>query len=91
MTKHFDFLKSIGMTVNPSKTEFIIFHSKRIESVLNYPLLVDNCKIFPTKNLKILGLYFSSTLDRETHINKAINKANSIQFSSSDEFLHFTL
>jgi hypothetical protein len=79
--QHFNWLKSIGMIVNPNKTEFIVFHPRRLESTLLDPLLIDNCKIFPTKNLKILGLNFSPTLDWETHIDKTINKANSMIYA----------
>ena len=69
------------MVVNPSKTEFIIFHPQRMGTIENTPLLVDNCKIFPTKNLKILGLHFSCWLDWNFHIDKAIKKANSMIYA----------
>ncbi len=81
ITKHFDWLKSLGMVVNPSKTEFIVFHPPRNKAVWNDPLLVDNCKVFPTKNLKILGIHFSSRLDWETHIGKMITKSNSFLYA----------
>jgi hypothetical protein len=68
------------MVVNPSKTEFIIFHQPKL-AIFHDPLLVDNCKVFPTKNLKILGINFSRTLDWHFHINKAINKANSMIYA----------
>jgi hypothetical protein len=75
-TRHFAWLKSLGMVVNPSKTEFIAFHPRKMGTIWNDPLLVDNCKVYPTKNRKILELYFSSSLDWDFHIGKAINKAN---------------
>ncbi len=78
VTKHFDWLKSLGMVVNPSKTEFIVFHPPRICAIWNDPLLVDNCKVLPSKNLKILLIHFSSSLDWNFHNGKKINKANSV-------------
>jgi hypothetical protein len=81
VSKHFDWLKSLGMVVNPSKTEFIVFHPSRTHAIWNDPLLVDNCKVFPTKNLKILGIHFSSLLDWDSHIRKMINKANSFIYA----------
>ncbi len=45
------------------------------------PSLVDNCKVFPTKNLKILGINFSDTLDWDTHVDSVIRKANSMLYA----------
>ena len=69
------------MIVNPSKTEFVVFHPSRLQAVWRDPLQIDNCKIFPTKNLKILGIHFSSKLDWDQHVNTAINKANSLIYA----------
>jgi hypothetical protein len=79
--KHFEWLKTMGMIVNPSKTEFIIFHPQQLKCIWNDPLLIDNCKIFPSKTLKILGVQFSHTLDWASHVNLAIGKANSMIYA----------
>lgn len=43
-------LKSLALIVNLSKTEFIVFHGASYNPVeYNDPLLIDNCRIFPTK------------------------------------------
>jgi hypothetical protein len=78
---HFDWLKSLGMVVNPSKTEFIIFHPSQYKCIWNDPLMIDNCKVFPSKTLKILGVHFSHNLDWSTHVNAAIKKANSMLYA----------
>ncbi len=74
--RHFGWLKSLGMVVNPSKTEYIIFHPRQYKSIWNDPLLIDNCRIFPSKTLKILGVHFSHVLDWSIHVNSAIKRAN---------------
>jgi hypothetical protein len=79
--KHFEWLKTLGMVVNPSKTEFIIFHPQQLKCVWNDPLLVDNCRVFPSKTLKILGVLFSHTLDWTPHVNSAMRKANSMIYA----------
>ena len=81
LATHFGWLKSLGMIVNPSKTEFIVFHPRQYKPVWNDPLAVDNCKVFPTKNLKILGVHFSENLNWNLHVNTAINKANSLMYA----------
>ena len=81
LSSHFDWLKSLGMVVNPTKTEFIIFHPCNLKPAWNDPLLVDGCKVFPSRTLKILGIHFSATLDWVTHIDIAINRANSLLYA----------
>ncbi len=44
-------------------------------------LFVDNCKVFPSKPLKILGVQFLHTLDWTSHVNLAIRKANSMIYA----------
>ena len=79
--KHFRWLKSLGMVVNPAKTEYIVFHKSSLSIIKWDPLLIDSCHIFPTKNLKILGVWFSSCLDWNTHVDTAIKKANSMIYA----------
>jgi hypothetical protein len=79
--KHFEWLKTLGMVVNPSKTKFIIFHPRQFKCIWNDPLLVDNCRVFPSKTLKILGVLFSHTLDWTSHVNSAMRKANSMIYA----------
>jgi hypothetical protein len=80
VSDHFNWLKSLGMVVNPLKTEFIIFHRNQYECVWNDPLMIDNCKAFPSKTLKIVGVHFSHVMDRIFHANTAIKRANSVLY-----------
>jgi hypothetical protein len=81
LREHFNWLKSLGMVANPLKTEYIVFHPASLKHIWNDPLLVDNCKVFPTKNLKILDISFSDTLDWDTHVDSVIRKANSMLYA----------
>ena len=81
LSKHFGWLKSLGMIINPSKTEYIVFTKPSLSTIKWDPLLVDGCHIYPTKNLKILGVWFSKNLDWNFHVDKAIKKANSMVYA----------
>jgi len=81
LARHFGWLKSLGILVNPTKTEYIVFHPPQCKPSWNDPLLIDNCKVYPTKNLKILGVHFTENLNWGKHINAAINKANSLMYA----------
>ena len=63
------------------RKKWVVFQPVRLNEVFNDPLLVDSCRIFPSKNLKILGINFSSNLDWVSHVNSAINKANSMIYA----------
>ena len=43
--KHFNWLKSLGMIVNPLKTEYVVFQPVRLKEVFYDPLLVDSCTV----------------------------------------------
>jgi len=83
MTRHDDFLQSVGMKTNVSKTELIFFSRKNI----NAPTItVKNNVITPTKTLKILGIKFDQNLMWDTHLKEVRKKAmlviNKLKFLS---------
>jgi len=60
------------MVTNVAKTEVMIFSRKPIDTV---PLSVKNSIIIPPKNMKVLGVKFSSEPTWDCHINGLIKKA----------------
>jgi len=43
--------------------------------------MIDGCAIFPTKNLKILGILFDETLDWNPQVEKIIKSCNSLNYA----------
>jgi hypothetical protein len=58
---HFDWLKSLGVLVNPSKTEFIVLHPVNDKVHLERPSSGRQLQSCSTKILKIQGIHFSHT------------------------------
>ena len=79
--KHFGWLRSLGLVVNPTKTEYIIFHKSNFIPDDTSSLYVDGTLIPPTDSMKILGLIFSSDLSWTKNVNKSINSANSLLYA----------
>jgi len=83
MTKHDDFLQSVGMKTNVSKTELIFFSRKNI---IAPTITVKNNDIVPSNNLKILGIKFDQDLAWDTHMKEVRRKAmlviNKLKFLS---------
>jgi hypothetical protein len=73
LSSHFDWLKSLGMVVNATKTEFIIFHPCNLKLAWNDPLLLDGCKVFSfqdTKNSRNSFLSHSGLGNSYRHCDK---------------------
>jgi len=68
MSDHFNFLDSLGMVINRSKTELMIMnHSKRALFPPN--LNTTSGEIIPVaKSMKVLGLTFDFDLSWKTHV-----------------------
>jgi len=73
---HIEWLESIGMVPNVTKTEFIAFGSS-----VPLSLLITNSSINSCKNLKILGVNFSDNLSWSDHVTKTIKKCNSLGYT----------
>ena len=80
LKKVYDWLKVNKLSLNISKTKFIIFHSP--QQNVTIPLLyVDNTYIECVKNFNFLGIYFNQHMSWKYHINhiaKNISKSNGI-------------
>ncbi len=74
--RHYEWLSSIGMVCNESKTEFVIFdrHGRFKEKSLQ----INNELIKPGRTMKILGMLFESNLGWTKQVNKVIQSANAM-------------
>ena len=70
-------LSSIGMSVDPSKSELIHFSRRHNEAQLRTPLIIDsNLMIRPAKDtLRWLGIFFDSRLSFNRHVDILCNRA----------------
>jgi len=76
LSTHFDWLKSIGMYPNFSKTELVVFGHKDLCSID-----VLGTTIVSKDVIKVLGVFFERNLKWNTHVNYAIKKAGSQTYS----------
>lgn len=58
------------LSLNLTKTKYMIFHSPRTRVVVQNELLIDSTVIEKVEEFKYLGLIFDSTLKWSTHIGK---------------------
>lgn len=72
MTQHDDFLVSIGMKTNVTKTELSCFSKKSVQTT---PIVVKGSNIFPRDGIKILGIKFKKDLSWDDHVNSLRGKA----------------
>jgi hypothetical protein len=71
-TRHVGFLESLGMVVNKTKTEAIIFSKDPICVDVNFA----GTTITTTKSIKALGLTVSHDLKWQCHLDTALSKAS---------------
>jgi hypothetical protein len=69
--KHVQFLQSIGMVVNPSKTEAVIFGSKENGIEINFA----GTPIRTTATMKALGVLLESNLKWDAHLKNVVSKS----------------
>lgn len=74
--KHGEYLRSIGLVVNESKTEAVVFTKKKSDRITTE---VDICGtiIKTTDQMKVLGVIFDSSLTWGPHIRSILKKCNS--------------
>jgi len=75
MTRHDDFLCSIGMVTNVDKTELTYFSRGKIHGP---PLMVKNQLINASPVIKILGIKFESNLEWDVQVQASIKKSRII-------------
>jgi len=73
MSKHFDYLSSLGMVVNKSKTELMFMRNRN--KILPGSITVDLEEIKAQNSIKILGIQFDHDLGWNTHIGLLNEKA----------------
>jgi len=76
MAQHDDYLLSIGMKTNVSKTELIYFSRRELPN--SPPLLVKENNIYPSQTMKVLGVKFQNNLKWDTHVNSLVSKSKVI-------------
>ena len=69
-----EWLKSNKLTLNISKTFYIVFHRCRRKCLGNIELFVDNTKINETNTMKYLGVIIDAKLNWISHITYVKNK-----------------
>ena len=67
-------LKSNKLTLNTSKTFYMVFHRGRRKLHGNFDLCIDNVKIKETLTMKYLGVIIDSKLNWISHITYVKNK-----------------
>jgi hypothetical protein len=72
--KHVNYLQSIGMVVNPSKTEIVIFGRKPPTKV---EIDFAGSKVISTDSMKALGITITNDLSWEKHLTNTIYKSQS--------------
>jgi len=75
LKNHFEWLDTIGMKCNLSKTEFIVI------GVPSMNLVVNNIEIQSVKSMKMLGIYVDASLKWDTLIEKQVAKCRSYIFT----------
>ncbi len=75
LSKHVDFLTSLGMTVNEAKTELMYIGDKP-DDLVQIKIKDSNCYLSDT--IKVLGVTFDSKLSWDKHLDKAINKGRNL-------------
>jgi len=48
LRKHIEWPWELGLVVNAGKTEYVVFHKKKLP-IMNEPLIVEEGRVFPTK------------------------------------------
>jgi len=76
LTRHDDFLTSIGMVTNVEKTELIYFARTPITDLS--PIKIGPKQVIPGKKLKVLGIYFEENLQWKNHVNTLMSKSKHI-------------
>jgi len=76
MIKHDDWLKSIGMITNRTKTEAVIFGDSNLKEVE-----VEGEKIELVKSMKMLGIWVDHDLSWTTQVEKIISKCRSLSYA----------
>jgi len=76
-SKHTSWLRSLGMSINPAKTEFTIFgyQGPRVS------FLFDGTRVHNQDNIKVLGVIFQSNMRWTAHVNKVIKSINYLNYS----------
>ena len=73
-----EYCVSHELTVNTAKTQLIILKSAAKKISENLCLSIDDCKIEPTKAVKLLGLNIDRHLTFGTHIDAVVNKCKAL-------------
>jgi len=74
MSKHFNWLSTIGMVCNHSKTELLIMGNK------NVSLVVDGQEIISKEKIKLLGILVDNDLKWNSQVQRVVNSIRSISF-----------
>ena len=64
------------ISLNNDKTELIYFHKPNHTIPRDNKIKLNGKKLFPSNNIKYLGVYLDETLNGETHCGELINKLN---------------
>lgn len=74
MNEHLTWLRSIGMVVNPSKTELMYFNKDRVLTVQ-----CDGNSIRSSDSMRVLGIWFDKDLNWERHLQTVVANCRRIR------------
>jgi len=74
METHFNWLSSIGMLCNQSKTELMFMNLDKVE------IRVNDQSIESKSSIKVLGMMIDNNLKWESQVNKVVSKVKSLNF-----------
>jgi len=73
--RHVSYLKKMGMIVNTSKTEVVVFRKKGHIEIETFK--VDDTEVLSTTTMKVLGLTFQTDMKWNFHVNTVLKKIQS--------------
>ena len=82
-----NWFKANKLSLNISKTKFMIFRHEKMPKVNNFKLFIDNIEIkrigndFGTKSFKFVGISIDELLNWNQHINNVNNKISSALYA----------
>ena len=77
-----DWFKAKQLSVNPSKTKYILFGKYASEDCSGHYLHIENEKLDRVKSTKFLGLYIDENFTWDVHVNYCKKKFNSTWYIS---------
>lgn len=73
-----DYLNNLGLELAPSKSQYVIFHRKKLLGVFNNNLSINNVNISRTNSIRFLEITLDEKLTGHLHLDNVIRKGRGI-------------